>query len=80
MPDIGHPARRRLDEAEAQLGKQFGNSIRHQIAEGHHRQDAIVGEGVIALDIEELHQVAAARAGVDAKGQYPIFPPRRRLE
>ena len=35
-----------------------------------------MGEGMIAFDIEELHQVAAARAGVDAKGQIQFFRER----
>ena len=73
MPDIRHPTRRRLDEAEAQLGKLLGNPVGDEIAKGHDWQDPIVSEGVVALDIEQLHQVTAARAGMDADRDIEFF-------
>ena len=42
-----HPASRRLDEAEAELGKLFGNLIGDEVAEGEQRHHPSVAEGVI---------------------------------
>ena len=67
MKNVRHPTRRRLDEAETQLGKLLEYSIGDQIAKRRPRQDAIVREGVIALDIERLHQIAVPEADEEVR-------------
>ncbi len=49
------------------------NAVGHEIAKRNHRQHAIVCKGVIALDVKELYEIAAARASVDADRQIELF-------
>jgi hypothetical protein len=60
MPDVGHPTGGSFDKTETQAREPFWNPIMHQITEGKNRQHPIMRKGMVALDIEELHQIAAA--------------------
>src|SRR6266850_3586779 len=60
------PTGRRFDEAEAQSGKLFRYSIRHDIAKSQQRHHSRMPEGVIARDIEHFEYRFHAAAGVNA--------------
>ena len=50
---IGHPGGAGLDEAEAQFRKELRDFVGDDVAKGHQRQGAGMGEGVAAGDIED---------------------------
>src|SRR5581483_5931398 len=59
------PARRRLDEADAQPGKFLGDAVGDEVTEGEDRQRPAVRESMIARVLEVRQHPRRAGAGVN---------------